>query len=149
MEGELSARSPNAHCQNAAKQAIQAFKANFFAILAEVAPNFPSIFWDRLLPIHSQQLLPSQRSAIYFNSSLATYLYQTLHSPLFHLIFAIHMHNEPQTAIHNNKRRWDPPPQVAGMQTDCYCGGGMVVVFPVARAASRLATWVSVKGWDL
>ena len=41
---------PNTHRRNAAERAIRTFKAHFLSILAGVAPDFPRIMWDLLLP---------------------------------------------------------------------------------------------------
>ena len=41
---------PNTQQSNAAERAIRTFKANFLSILTGVAPGFPSILWDLLLP---------------------------------------------------------------------------------------------------
>ena len=38
------------HCQNAAKRAIQSFKAHFISILAGIADDLPCRHWDQLLP---------------------------------------------------------------------------------------------------
>jgi hypothetical protein len=41
---------PDMHRRNAAERAIRTFKAHFLAILAGVEADFPSHFWDLLLP---------------------------------------------------------------------------------------------------
>ena len=47
---ELKLVPPGCHRRNAAKVAIQNFKAHFLRILAGAANDFPSNLWDKLLP---------------------------------------------------------------------------------------------------
>ena len=41
---------PDIHRRNAAERSIQTFKAHFIFILAGIAPDFPKLLWDHLLP---------------------------------------------------------------------------------------------------
>jgi len=41
---------PNVHCRNATEHAIQTFKAHILSILSGVAPKFPKLLWNLLLP---------------------------------------------------------------------------------------------------
>ena len=66
---------PDVHCRNAAKRAIQTFKARFIYVLAGVEPTFPKFLWDILLDqtkltlnlIHQATLYPSISAWEYFN----------------------------------------------------------------------------------
>ena len=40
---------PNLHRHNADERTIRTFKANFLAILAGIAENFPKNMWDMLI----------------------------------------------------------------------------------------------------
>ena len=46
---QLELVPPGTQRRNAAKMAIQNFKAHFLSILAGTAQNFPPSLWDRLL----------------------------------------------------------------------------------------------------
>ena len=41
---------PDIHRRNAAERSIRTFKAHFLSILAGIAPDFPNLLWNHLLP---------------------------------------------------------------------------------------------------
>ena len=41
---------PSSHCANLAEVTIKAWKQHFVSIEAGTAPNFPRLFWDKLVP---------------------------------------------------------------------------------------------------
>ena len=49
--------TPDTHRRNAAERAIRTFKAHFLSILAGIAPDFPKLLWDHLLPQNEMTLI--------------------------------------------------------------------------------------------
>ena len=41
---------PDIHRRNSEERAIKTFKAHFLSILSGIAPDFPKLLWDHLLP---------------------------------------------------------------------------------------------------
>ena len=67
----------NTHLSNTSERAIRTFKAHFFTILTGVAPDFPRILWDVLLPQTELTLNPLRQATL--DPSISAWAY--FHGP--------------------------------------------------------------------